>query len=82
MNKNEKTEIPLIGKFAEKIKVILLWIILIWFVMVFIDSFINAVMPGISSQNLLTTIFLLAISTVIIVKLQKKLNVPNLFKKK
>ena len=71
----------------EKIKKILLWIVLVWFIMVFVDSFINAVMivlygPSNSSQNPLITISLLAISAVIIIKLQKKLNLPNLFKRK
>ncbi|PJA84303.1 MAG: hypothetical protein CO145_01430 [Candidatus Nealsonbacteria bacterium CG_4_9_14_3_um_filter_37_13] len=71
----------------EKIKKILLWIVLVWFIMVFVDSFINAVMivlygPSNSSQNPLITISLLAISAVIIIKLQKKLNLPDLFKRK
>ena len=71
----------------EKNKKILLWIILIWFAMVFVDSFIEAMMifffgPSGSSQNPLITISVLAISAVIILKLQKKLNVPNLFRKK
>jgi len=71
----------------EKIKKILLWIVVVWFIMVFVDSFINAVMivlygPSNSSQNPLITISLLAISAVIIIKLQKKLNLPDLFKRK
>lgn len=75
----------------EKTKKVLLWIILIWFAMVFIDSFWEAILfilfgskdyiKSESTQHPITTIALLALSATIILKLQKKLNVSDLFKK-
>lgn len=70
----------------EKIKKLLLWIVLIWFTLVFIGSFIEAIMIVLfglnsSSMNPLVLIFVLAFSALIIIKLQKKLNVSSLFDK-
>jgi len=62
----------------EKIKKIILWVILIWFALVFAGSFIE-VLTGLS-DNRLISLCALIISGYIVVKLQEKLNVRNLFR--
>jgi len=66
-------------------KKIILWILLIWFALVFAGSFIEAIMTCLYGpydlQNLFVIIATLAISGFIVQELQRKLNVPSLFKR-
>jgi len=69
------------------VKKIILWIVLICFALLFIDSFfeffigvLRLVLTGVSS-NCLSSLFYLILSAYIVIKLQKKLGVRNLFKR-
>lgn len=69
----------------EKIKKNLLWIILIFFTLVFAGSLFQLIMiflfSGGDLKEGILSLFSLAISYLVITKLKKKLNVPDLFKK-
>jgi len=72
----------------QKNKKVILWIVLIWFAILFVDSFIKIflgierlVLTKVLPSDCLISLSLLALSAYIVIKLQKKLGVRNLFKR-